>query len=82
MHYFSFAGKSNAYQACLDGALHLWPTNSNFVRPSTTIEGAHTKGVGVGIGAMLFSVDNRTLLTRGADDTVKCTFDKRCLVLH
>lgn len=58
--------------ACLDGALHLWKTNSNLVRPDQTIEGAHTKGTET--GSLVFSVDGRTLLTRGGDDTVKCTF--------
>lgn len=55
--------------ACLDGALHLWKTNSNLVRPDQTIEGAHTKGTET--GSLVFSVDGRTLLTRGGDDTVK-----------
>jgi hypothetical protein len=56
--------------ACVDGALHMWQTKSNFVRPSMTIEGAHSKGTEV--GSMVFSVDGRTVLTRGGDDTVKC----------
>lgn len=34
-----------------------------------TIEGAHTKGTET--GSMIFSVDGRTILTRGGDDTVK-----------
>ncbi|GJE85943.1 transcription factor, putative [Phanerochaete sordida] len=55
--------------ACLDGALHMWQTKSNFVRPSMTIEGAHTKGTET--GSLVFSVDGRTVLTRGGDDTVK-----------
>lgn len=55
--------------ACLDGALHMWNTNSNFVRPSMTIEGAHTKGTET--GSLVFSVDGRTVLTRGGDDTAK-----------
>ncbi|THH16772.1 hypothetical protein EW146_g3935 [Bondarzewia mesenterica] len=55
--------------ACLDGALHMWKTNSNFVRPDMTIEGAHTKGTET--GSIVFSIDGRTLLTRGGDDTVK-----------
>ena len=41
-----------------------------------TIEGAHTKGTET--GSMVFSVDGRTVLTRGGDDTVKrkspCSF--------
>jgi len=55
--------------ACADGALHLWKTNSNFVRPDLSIEGAHAKGSET--GSIVFSVDDRTLLTRGGDDTVK-----------
>ncbi|KAI0670109.1 transcription factor [Trametes maxima] len=55
--------------ACMDGALHMWQTKSNFVRPSMTIEGAHTKGSET--GSVVFSVDGRTVLTRGGDDTVK-----------
>lgn len=34
-----------------------------------TIEGAHTKGTET--GSMVFSVDGRTILTRGGDDAVK-----------
>ncbi|EIN13578.1 transcription factor [Punctularia strigosozonata HHB-11173 SS5] len=55
--------------ACLDGALHLWNTSSNFVRPNLSIEGAHTKNTEP--GSVVFSVDGRTILTRGGDDTVK-----------
>ncbi|KAF8895046.1 transcription factor [Gymnopilus junonius] len=55
--------------ACLDGALHMWQTNSNFVRPNMTIENAHVKGTET--GSLVFSVDRQTVLTRGGDDTVK-----------
>lgn len=48
----------------------MWQTKSNYVRPNMTIEGAHTKGTEV--GSMVFSVDGRTVMTRGGDDTVKC----------
>ncbi|KAF7310708.1 Transcriptional factor [Mycena chlorophos] len=54
---------------CLDGAIHLWQSSSNFVRPNLSMEGAHVKGTET--GSMVFSVDGRTLLTRGGDDTVK-----------
>jgi hypothetical protein len=57
--------------ACVDGALHMWQANSNFVRPSMTVEGAHAKGVET--GSVVFSVDGRTVLTRGGDHTVKRT---------
>lgn len=56
---------------CLDGALHMWQTSSNFVRPSMTVENAHVKGTET--GSIVFSVDKQTVLTRGGDDTVKCT---------
>ncbi|KAI5991495.1 hypothetical protein EDD15DRAFT_2447662 [Pisolithus albus] len=55
--------------ACLDGCLHLWNASSNFVRPNMTVEEAHTKGSDV--GSIAFSVDGRTVLTRGGDETVK-----------
>ncbi|KII93449.1 hypothetical protein PLICRDRAFT_101603 [Plicaturopsis crispa FD-325 SS-3] len=55
--------------ACVDGALHMWQTRSNFVRPNMTIEGAHAKGTET--GSLVFSVDGRTVLTRGGDDAVK-----------
>ena len=49
----------------------MWQANSNFVRPIITIEGAHDKGLET--GSVVFSVDGRTVLTKGGDDTVKCT---------
>ncbi|KAF8735753.1 hypothetical protein AX14_001540 [Amanita brunnescens Koide BX004] len=55
--------------SCTDGALHLWSTSSNFVRPNLSIENAHAKGTET--GSMVFSIDGRTILTRGGDDTVK-----------
>lgn len=55
--------------ACLDGTLHLWKTNSNFVRPDMTMQTAHVKGTET--GSLTFSVDGNTILTRGGDHTVK-----------
>ncbi|CUA77481.1 WD repeat-containing protein 70 [Mus musculus] [Rhizoctonia solani] len=55
--------------ACLDGALHIWNTNSNFVRPSLSIENAHVKDTET--GSVTFALDGHTVLTRGGDDTVK-----------
>ncbi|KAG8710453.1 hypothetical protein FRC09_000135 [Ceratobasidium sp. 395] len=55
--------------ACLDGALHIWNTSSNFVRPNLSIEGAHVRGTET--GSIVFAVDGHTMLTRGGDDTVK-----------
>ena len=51
----------------------MWKTNSNFVRPDMSIEGAHTKGSET--GSLVFSVDGRTVLTRGGDETVKRAFE-------
>ena len=69
--------------ACLDGTLHLWKTNSNFVRPDMTTQNAHIKGTET--GSLSFSVDGNTILTRGGDDTVKRTFrveGSACYSLH
>ena len=55
---------------CLDRALHMWQTTSNFMRCNMTIENTHTKGTET--GSLVFSVDKQTVLTRGGDDTVKC----------
>ncbi|KAG6371641.1 transcription factor [Boletus reticuloceps] len=55
--------------ACLDGALHMWQASSNFVRPNMTVEGAHARTTE--IASVVFSVDGRTVVTRGGDDTVK-----------
>ena len=55
--------------ACLDGALHIWQSSSNFVRPNMTVEGAHAKLTET--ASVVFSVDGRSVLTRGGDDTVK-----------
>lgn len=53
----------------MDGALHMWQTSSNFVRPNMSIENAHVKGTET--GSVVFSVDRQTVLTRGGDNTVK-----------
>lgn len=58
-----------ALVACLDGTLNLWPTSSNFVRPSHTVYDAHVKGTET--GSVVFSVDGRTVLSRGNDDFAK-----------
>lgn len=57
---------------CLDGALHMWQASSNFVRPNMTVEVAHTKSTET--ASVVFSVDGRTVLTRGGDDTVKSRY--------
>ncbi|KAG9057341.1 hypothetical protein FS842_007254 [Serendipita sp. 407] len=59
---------------CLDGAVHLWSTTSNYVRPNMSNETAHAKGTET--SSIVLSLDGRTLLTRGGDDTVK-TWDIR-----
>ncbi|KAG8961628.1 hypothetical protein FRC03_005138 [Tulasnella sp. 419] len=55
--------------ACLDGTLNLWSTSSNFVRPSQTAENAHQKNTET--GSVAFSLDNKTILTRGNDEYTK-----------
>lgn len=64
------------YAACLDGCLHMWNASSNFVRPNMTVEAAHARGTDV--GSVVFSVDGRTVLTRGGDETVKRASPFRC----
>ncbi|KAH7104634.1 transcription factor [Auriculariales sp. MPI-PUGE-AT-0066] len=59
---------------CLDGALHMWNSNSNFVRPKLTVDGAHIKGTDT--GSLCFAMDGRTVVTRGGDDSLK-TWDLR-----
>ena len=54
----------------------MWQASSNFVRPNMTIENAHVKGTDT--GSLVFSIDGRTVLTRGGDDTVKRT----CALSH
>ncbi|PFH50750.1 hypothetical protein AMATHDRAFT_60593 [Amanita thiersii Skay4041] len=55
--------------ACMDGAIHLWQTNTNFVRPNLSVEGAHAKETET--GSIVFSIDGKTILTRGGDNTIK-----------
>ena len=68
-----------------DGAIHIWNTSSNYVRPnhvcrsffqmrlilivSKSVEGAHEKGTTT--SGLTFSLDNHTLVSRGCDGTVK-----------
>ncbi|KAG1218885.1 hypothetical protein G6F35_007955 [Rhizopus arrhizus] len=56
---------AGAYQ---DGTLQFWNTNS-LLRPAISIADAHQKGTET--SSILFSKDNRTVVTRGGDDTVK-----------
>jgi WD40 repeat protein len=55
--------------ACEDGTLHLWATNSNMSRPSTSCDNAHQKYTET--SGIVFAKDGRHLATRGGDDTVK-----------
>ncbi|KAG2193182.1 hypothetical protein INT47_002874 [Mucor saturninus] len=57
---------AGAYQ---DGTLQIWDTKGNHIRPAIPIPDAHQKGTET--SSLLFSRDNRTLVTRGGDDTVK-----------
>ncbi|OCF37033.1 transcription factor [Kwoniella heveanensis BCC8398] len=55
--------------ACLDGALHIWNTSSNFARPNYSNETAHAKNTET--TGVVFARDGRRVATRGGDDTVK-----------
>lgn len=47
----------------------MWSTSSNYARPNATCEAAHAKGTET--SGLAFSIDGRTLVSRGGDDTVK-----------
>lgn len=61
---------AGAYQ---DGTLQIWDTKGNHIRPAIPIPDAHQKGSET--SSILFSRDNRTMVTRGGDDSVKCKFN-------
>lgn len=63
------ADVSRGPTAGYDGTIHMWSTSSNFARPNATCEGAHAKGTET--SGLAFSIDGRTLASRGGDDTVK-----------
>lgn len=65
---YSPDGKTIAATA-IDGTINLWSTSSNFARPNSTAENAHTKGTET--SGITYSLDGRTIVTRGGDDTVK-----------
>ena len=52
-----------------DGTINLWGSNGPFIRPTHAIADAHQKTTET--SSLLFSRDNRTLVSRGGDDTVK-----------
>lgn len=60
-----------------DGTLQIWDTKGNHIRPAVTFNDAHQKGTET--SCLLFSRDNKTLVTRGGDDTVKC---KLCIIFR
>lgn len=55
-----------------DGTIHTWSTSSNFARPNATCENAHAKGTET--SGLAFSIDGKTLASRGGDGTVKRKF--------
>ncbi|KAK9900003.1 WD40 repeat-like protein [Cystobasidium minutum MCA 4210] len=65
---YSPDGKTIAATA-IDGTINLWSTSSNFARPNSIAENAHTKGTET--SGITYSLDGRTIVTRGGDDTVK-----------
>ncbi|KAI9320545.1 WD40-repeat-containing domain protein [Dichotomocladium elegans] len=52
-----------------DGTINMWAADGPFVRPSITIADAHQKYTET--SSLVFSRDDRTLVSRGGDDTVK-----------
>lgn len=52
-----------------DGALYVWSTSGNYARPSATVLQAHAHGQSA--TSLAVAPDGWTLLSRGADDTVK-----------
>lgn len=56
-------------EACMDGTLNVWSTNSNFARPDKTNETAHVKDTET--SGVAFARDGYRIATRGGDDTVK-----------
>ncbi|KAI8327414.1 WD40-repeat-containing domain protein [Choanephora cucurbitarum] len=57
---------AGAYQ---DGTIQIWGTTGSQLRPAISIADAHQKGTET--SSVLFSQDNRTMVTRGGDDSVK-----------
>ncbi|CAO3620367.1 unnamed protein product [Mucor hiemalis] len=57
---------AGAYQ---DGTLQIWDTKGAHIRPAFAVPDAHQKGTET--SCLLFSRDDKTLVTRGGDDTVK-----------
>lgn len=72
---YSPDGKSIA-AAALDGTLNIWATNSNFSRPNAAVENAHMKNTET--SSLQFSLDNKIVVSRGGDNTVKL-WDVRAL---
>lgn len=60
---------AGAYQ---DGTLQIWDTKGAHIRPAFAVPDAHQKGTET--SCLLFSRDDKTLVTRGGDDTVKCKY--------
>lgn len=58
---------AGAYQ---DGTMQIWDTKGAQLRPAIAIADAHQKGTET--SCLLFSRDDKTLVSRGGDDTVKC----------
>lgn len=55
--------------AAQDGALRIFASGGPYINPTQLVEGAHMTNSEC--GGLTWSLDNRTLLTRATDDTVK-----------
>ncbi|XP_065834723.1 WD repeat-containing protein 70-like [Oscarella lobularis] len=55
--------------ACKDGGIYVWKSKGPYVRPVMSQSAAHVAGTEA--SSLVFAYDNRTLVSRGGDDTVK-----------
>ena len=62
------------YLAGFDGALQIWSTSGTFARPNASNDNAHSKHTWT--SSLVYTPDNRYLVSRGGDDTVKSEWQK------
>ena len=62
--------------ACDDGSIQMWDHRKNFVNTTIKILNAHQKGSET--SGLSFSYDNKNILTRGGDDTLKLWDVRSC----
>ena len=62
--------------ACNDGSIQMWDHRKNFVNVTYKILNAHQRGTDT--TGLCFSYDNKSILTRGGDDTLKLWDVRNC----